>query len=263
MNKAFFVSIPHSGEQVPPETPWLHGLSEPHLMRDVDRFVDVLYAPAFESLGLIPTKTQWHRYVTDLNRLPLDIDEAAVIGAPNPVGKFPIGLHWTKTTQGETLITSPMTQELHKNLVKKYYEPFHQAIRDRYAKMFSEGHKKVYQLDAHSMPSWGTDAHKDPGKERPEIVVSDYHGQSCEEAYKDLVMAAFKKAGFQVAYNFPYVGGRVTQIYGQPQLNQHAIQVEIRRSLYMNEETKQLDSKKAQQVQDKIKVALTEIYNRL
>jgi len=256
MDKAFFISIPHSGEQVPEKTPWLHGLSEPHLMRDVDRFVDVLYQPAIDKLELNSIKTQWHRYVTDLNRLPGDIDETAVIGAPNKVGTFPIGLHWTKTTQDEPLITEPMSFELHQQLLDKYFYPFHEDVKKIYSYYFKQGHKKVYQLDAHSMPSWGTSAHKDPGKERPEIVISDFHSVSCEESYKNLVITAYEKAGFQVGYNFPYVGGRVTQTYGKPDVGQHAIQVEMRRNLYMNEETKQLEGQKSKEIQLKVLEAI-------
>src|SRR5665213_1324990 len=102
--KPFFISIPHSGERVPAERPWLHGLPEPILMCDVDRFVDKLYQPALDSLKLGYVKTQWHRYVVDLNRLPEDVDQESVIGSKNPAGKFTTGLHWIKTTRGQKIM---------------------------------------------------------------------------------------------------------------------------------------------------------------
>ncbi len=34
------VTIPHSGEKIPPQTPWLKTLPEEILMCDVDRYVD-------------------------------------------------------------------------------------------------------------------------------------------------------------------------------------------------------------------------------
>ena len=50
--KAFFVSIPHSGEMIPKEATWLLELPEVLKMYDVDRFVDILYTPSIEKLKL-------------------------------------------------------------------------------------------------------------------------------------------------------------------------------------------------------------------
>lgn len=259
----FFISIPHSGEKFPNETTWLEGLDEPVLMRDVDRFVDKLYQPVIDELDIPSVVTEWHRYVVDLNRLPEDVDCDSVEGAPLPSGSHPTGLHWRVTTQGETLIPSPISMELHKQLVRNYFEPFHQKVREAYKQIQSKGAEKVYQLDAHSMPSMGTKAHADPGQSRPEIVVSDVHGVSCEKSFLDLVVESYEQAGFEVAVNFPYKGGRVTQTYGKPELGQHAIQVELNRRLYMNEETKRPLGSEFAEVQAKIQKAVTSIYKSL
>jgi N-formylglutamate amidohydrolase len=113
----------------------------------------------------------------------------------------------------------------------------------------------VYHLDAHSMPSVGTKQHRDPGERRADIVVSDSLGKSCSKKYRDLVIAAYVTAGFKVGYNWPYVGGRLTEQYGRPDLGHHTIQVELNRDLYMDETTKQLKSSHVE-VQKKIEKAL-------
>lgn len=261
-NKAFFISVPHAGETVPDSVPWLKGLPETILMQDVDRYVDQLYLPAIEALKLKNIITEWHRYVVDLNRLPDDIDKDSVAGAKNDSGSFTTGLHWSKTTRGEVLMPKPMSLELHKDLLKNYFEPFHQQIIACFDSFRKQGHNEIYHLDAHSMPSMGTAAHRDPGKLRPEIVVSDQDGTSCASEFKDLVIAAYKEVGFEVAYNWPYKGGRVTQAYGQPSKGQHTLQVELRRSLYMNEETKKKNDL-FDSTQEKIKQAITIIYSNL
>jgi N-formylglutamate amidohydrolase len=51
------------------------------------------------------------------------------------------------------------------------------------------------------------------------------------------VEAAFASAGLRVARNMPFAGAFITQHYGRPSRNQHAIQVEIDRALYMDEDT--------------------------
>lgn len=234
----FFISIPHSGEKVPAEASWLSGLEEPILMCDVDRFVDDLYRPGIEKLQIPSVVAEWHRYVVDLNRLPDDVDASSVTGHPNAAGKFTTGLLWVKTTTGIQLMPNPISATLHQSLVQKYFEPFHAQVRSQYESFKKLGHKTVYHLDAHSMPSRGTAAHRDPGADRPQIVVSDCDGTSCPTEFKDLVISAYERAGFQVAYNWPYKGGRVTQTYGKPEAGQWAIQVELNRSLYMDEKTK-------------------------
>jgi N-formylglutamate amidohydrolase len=52
-----------------------------------------------------------------------------------------------------------------------------------------------------------------------------------------VVEEELKKHGMRVLRNKPYAGGFITQNYGAPQRGQNALQIEINRSLYMNEAT--------------------------
>ena len=260
----FFVSIPHSGEKIPDLTPWLSELPEPVLMADVDRYVDYLYEPTLTKLAIRYEKTQWHRYAVDLNRVPADVDCDSVIGSLNPSGKHSDGYHWVKTKNEIQLMPKPMNQETHKKLTELIYEPFHQGLRNHYDFFKNNSHQIIFHLDAHSMPSLGTRMHRDPGQTRAEIVVSDCGGKSCHRLYRDLVIAAYATAGFKVGYNWPYLGGRVTEIYGHPEKGQQAIQVELNRSLYMDEVTKKLKPlDEVQIVQARIEKALTYIKSEL
>ena len=126
--KPFLISIPHSGEQIPPEAKWLLGLPETLLMFDVDRYVDRLYAPVIQELKVPSVKTEWHRYAIDLNRLPDDVDCESVIGHKNPQGSFTRGLHWATTTTKQRLMAEPISPELHDLLVLKYFNPFHEKV---------------------------------------------------------------------------------------------------------------------------------------
>lgn len=51
------------------------------------------------------------------------------------------------------------------------------------------------------------------------------------------VEAAFTGAGFKVARNMPFAGAYICQHYGRPSRRYHALQIEIDRSIYMNEAT--------------------------
>ena len=247
--KNFMVTIPHSGEEVPDETPWLKVLPEEILMCDVDRYVDKLYEPALKTLEIPSVKTNWHRYAGDLNRLAEDVDAGSVVGHATAAGPHLRGFHWVITTTEAKLMPQPMSLETHEKLVKKIYDPFHKQVQGLAGRLMKEN-KVVYHLDAHSMPSVGTKQHRDPGQQRADIVVSDSLGKSCSAAFKDLVIKSYQDAGFQVGYNWPYMGGRLTEQYGKPAEHHHTIQVELNRALYMDEKTKKLkDSHVAVQAQ--------------
>lgn len=258
----FFVTMPHSGEKVPDLTPWLKELPETILMADVDRYIDLLYEPALQALLIPSEKTQWHRYAVDLNRIPSDIDSDSVQGCVKESGTHSDGYHWVKTKQGQLLMPSPMSLDCHAKLTQLIYEPFHQGIRKHYDFFRSQGHKNIFHLDAHSMPSMGTKNHRDPGEMRAEIVISDCLGISCDKAFRDLVIVAYVNAGFKVGYNWPYLGGRVTENYGNPASHQHVIQVELNRNLYMDEVTKKIKPE-AEVIKKKIQIALTYIKTKL
>jgi len=257
-----FVSIPHSGERVPELTPWLKNLSEEILMSDVDRYVDILYKSSLNELQIPYQLTEWHRYAVDLNRIPSDIDQDSVIGAAQSAGVHSDGYHWVMTKNEVRLMPQPMGAETHQKLTQLIYEPFHAGIRNHYNSFKNLGFKNIFQLDVHSMPSVGTRLHKDPGQMRADIVVSDCLGKSCHPRFRDLVIAAYAVAGFKVSYNWPYMGGRVTEHYGRPESGQQVLQIELNRALYLDEKTKHILPGQ-QLIQKKILKALTYIKSEL
>ena len=78
---------------------------------------------------------------------------------------------------------------------------------------------------------------RDPGTERADMVLGDRFGTSCAKAVTDTAEEALTKAGFRVDRNNPYAGGFTTRNYGRPDAGVHALQIEIKRSLYMDEDT--------------------------
>jgi len=241
---------------LPDAATWLHGLPEPVLMRDVDRYVNELYHPLINGESLPAVIAECHRYVIDLNRKPDEFDAQAVEGAHFAIGTHPKGLHWSVTTLGEPLIKVPMSMKDHIDFVNMYYSPFHEQVQ-RLAELVKQqsGSKDIYHLDLHSMPSQGTAMHNDPGQKRADVVISDFHGKSARADFVDLVKSAYTKAGFNIAYNWPYFGGGITQMYGHPDKGHHTVQVELNRALYMNEDTKK-QSSSFSEVQLKLSAAI-------
>lgn len=235
------VTLPHSGELIPPEAAWLKALPERLLMYDVDRYVDELYEPALCRLKIPTVVAPYHRYACDLNRFASDVDESTVHGSANKRGMFTRGLHWAITTAGEPLMPAPISLETHRAIVERCFTPFHQAVHETSAVMrraLGAG-GVLYHLDLHSMPSLGTQEHRDPGSWRTDLVVSNQDGKSSSAAFFRLVCDVGLAQGFTVAENWPYKGGRITEAYGRPEDGWETIQIELNRKLYMNEQTKQ------------------------
>ena len=115
-----------------------------------------------------------------------------------------------------------------------YWRPYHaqlQKLLDRAHAQFGE----AVLIDCHSMPHEAVDGIVRAGARRPDIVIGDRFGASAAPWVVDRIEAAFADAGLVVTRNAPFAGAYITQAYGRPLRNQHAIQIEIDRAIYMNE----------------------------
>lgn len=261
--KPILVSIPHNGEQVVEECPWLKELDEVTLMYDVDRFVADMYQSALDQHKIPTVITPYHRYVVDCNRWPTDVDCDSLEGSDNPSGSHPTGLHWRKTTAGYVLFKNPLSRKLHEDILKKYYEGFFRNIDSLYESLNKTGTENIYHLDIHSMPSRGTDAHRDPGEYRADIVIGNEKEQTASAEWTNQVMTAYQNQGFEVSLNYPYTGGTIVEKYGNPKEGRQALMIELNRKLYMNENSKQIVPEKAEPVKQRLNKVIFEIYNQL
>lgn len=90
--------------------------------------------------------------------------------------------------------------------------------------------------------------------------MSDCQGKSSKSPFVDLVIVAYVRAGFKVAYNWPYYGGRVSEQYGRPETGQQSVQVELNRALYMDEASKKFLPDRAQVCMGKLEKAIRQIH---
>jgi N-formylglutamate amidohydrolase len=74
-----------------------------------------------------------------------------------------------------------------------------------------------------------------PGGGSVDAILGDCHGSACAAAITDQAEALLTGLGYSVARNHPYAGGFTTRHHGRPQAGIHALQIEINRSLYMDE----------------------------
>ena len=67
-------------------------------------------------------------------------------------------------------------------------------------------------------------------------MIGDRFGASAGGEIVDRIEAAFAAAGLTVVRNAPFAGAYIAQHYGRPSRRQHAVQIEIDRDIYMNEQ---------------------------
>jgi N-formylglutamate deformylase len=230
------VEVPHAGLAIP--APYLATLRAPmySVGRDADLFVDGLYEDApLEGATLIVSHVS--RYVVDLNRGEGDVDVDTVEGVATAV-RATRGLVWRLTGDGEQVHTRRLTQAELRLRVEDVYRPYHAAVQAALERKVARFGRAVL-LAAHSMPS-ATRTTSLAGSVSDELradVVPGSRGRTTADGrYIDLVDAHARAAGYSVRHDEPYRGGFSTVHYGRPREHVHAVQVELARRLYMDEQ---------------------------
>lgn len=237
------VSVPHAGTEVPAVDAPLLRASGQSLLRDADAFVDRLVARA-PALGAPLLVARVSRYVLDLNRAPDDVDHEVCPELERPARASARGLVWRTSTDGVALMTRPLSTSELRSRIERLHTPYHAALTT-----LLEERRRAFGyavlLDMHSMPSTGRPGHTDPGARRADVVPGDVRGSSCAPSLSRLLAEHFEVAGFRVKPNDPYMGGFITRAHGRPARGVHAIQLEVNRDLYLEEETVRWDAAKA------------------
>lgn len=234
------VSIPHSGEIIPAPFEEFLIADSRALNEDVDYKVpELIDIGELNGIGLAVIVAKIHRVCVDLNRGP----EVSV-------------LNWRRNSKGVPLVVKEPGREQILRLQEEYYAPYYNTLK-RLMDYFSANHQTVPVIDLHSMPSTPTEYHlkmnPDQNKERPDFCVSDLKGKTCERNYIEYIISSLIEMGYDARINDPYFGGFITKYLCNYPVNN--VQIETKRSLYMNELTRELIPQKAL----KVKSCLTEL----
>lgn len=228
---------PHSGRDYTWSFMRKTVLNEHAIRSSEDAFVDQLFecAPHFGATFL---KAGAPRAFVDLNRARDELDPALIEGVRrirhNPRVASGLGVIPRVVANGRAIYRGKMGLHEALDRITDYWEPYHeklQALLD----VAHDRHGQTVLIDCHSMPHEAMDGVLRSGMRRPDVVLGDRFGAAASGDVVDRIEAAFVNAGFVVTRNAPFAGAYITQAYGKPAKGQHAVQVEIDRSLYMNE----------------------------
>ena len=228
---------PHSGRDYPWSFLRATVLDEHAIRSSEDAFVDQLFDCAAR-FGAPFIKAGAPRAYVDLNRSSEELDPALIEGVRrqghNPRVASGLGVIPRVVSNGRAIYRGKMPAVEAQHRIDTYWRPYHaklQQLLDR----AHERHGQAVLLDCHSMPHEAMDGIARGGMKRPDVVLGDRFGAAASGDVVDRVEAAFSAAGFVVTRNAPFAGAYITQAYGRPSRGKHAVQVEIDRSLYMNE----------------------------
>ena len=118
--------------------------------------------------------------------------------------------------------------------IEYYWKPYHKDLSGL-LKRAQSIYGQSLLIDMHSMPHEAVSSRSSFIK-APEIVVGDRFGMSSDPEFTNLIVSILKQHGFRVAKNTPFAGAFITKHHGKIKDRTHAIQLEIDRSLYMDEE---------------------------
>ncbi|MDX1780399.1 MAG: N-formylglutamate amidohydrolase [Thalassovita sp.] len=229
---------PHSGRDYPAS--FLRGtILDQHMIRSSeDAFVDQLFdcAPSCGAPFLLAGAP---RAYIDLNRSAEELDPALIEdvsgGGRNPRIASGLGVVPRVVANGRPIYNGKISLSEAQKRINSYWVPYHQALQ----KLLDDSHARfgaAILIDCHSMPHEALDNIVRSGAPRPDIVLGDRFGASAAAEIVDQIETAFMKAGLRVSRNTPFAGAYTAQHYGRPSRRQHTVQIEIDRSLYMNEQ---------------------------
>ena len=233
---------PHSGSDYPADFDPLPPMRQVRQAEDL--CVDRLFGVAPE-LGVPLFKALFPRIYVDVNRARDDIDPATVAGAlpfvPAPSAKARLGkgVVWMDAPPPPALAPlygSPLAAEIVTARLENYWAPYRTRLADLIAAI-RQRHGRAYYIDCHSMQSVSTAMHEEgPGVRRADIVLGDRRGASCSPEFTATAAQLLDAEGFAVAINEPYQGADLVRAHGAPAEGVHALQIEVRRDLYMDED---------------------------
>jgi N-formylglutamate deformylase len=223
--RPLLVSMPHVGTHVPPALA-ARFTAEAREVHDTDWHLERLYDFA-DALGASVLVATHSRYVIDLNRPP---DGASLYPGQNVTGLCPVD-----SFDETPLYADPADQPGEAEIAARrdaIWHPYHAKLAQELARI-KAAHGIAMLWDAHSIRSVLPRFFE--GK-LPDLNLGTGKGTSCDPALAERLLAIAKDAtGYTSVLNGRFTGGYITRHHGRPQDGQHAVQLEMTQSSYMQE----------------------------
>jgi N-formylglutamate amidohydrolase len=231
------LTSPHSGRCYTDDFLAASRLSSLAIRRSEDSFVEELFESGPE-LGVPLLAAMFPRAYCDPNREAWELDPDMFedtlpdhVNATSPRVSAGLGTIARIVATGETIYRRKLRFAEAEHRIASCWQPYHVALQtliDTTSRAFGV----CLVIDCHSMPKPSPSGQ---AAQSADIVLGDGYGTTCSPQITAFIETKLRRLGFTVRRNDPYAGGYITRHYGRPRYNVHVLQIELARSLYMDE----------------------------
>ena len=244
------IAVPHAGRCYPEDL--LRRMRRPAeaALRLEDRFVDRVAAALARATGAALIIARAPRAIIDLNRAPEDMDWGMIADPENAAGEGAgrsiTGAMGRRARGGLGLVPRrlPGLGELWRTRIGAaelearmagIHRPYHRALGETLERLRDRWGGALL-VDLHSMPPLGPKTGAEPA---PDFVLGDRFGAACGAALSAAAIDHLAAAGRLATHNRPYAGGYVLDRHASPARGVHALQVELCRAAYLDDQLRE------------------------
>lgn len=248
------ISVPHSSVYIPEH---LKEQFRPEALEDLDDtdfYVDQLYDFA-PSLGITMIVADVNRWVIDLNRDPTDkqlYDDGRLITSLVPSTDF----------KGQALYREapgyPTQNEIERR-INSYFKPYHNQIATT-LNDFKSQFGKALLWDAHSIRRFVPTIHP---IQFPDFIIGTNEGRTIDQGLFNIVKKQLEASKRSASINHPFKGGHITRFFGAPTDNIHAIQLEMSKDCYMDDDEVHYNLERAEIIRTILIKTFTQLISKL
>ncbi|MGI4864535.1 MAG: N-formylglutamate amidohydrolase [Janthinobacterium lividum] len=247
------ISVPHAGTEFPDD---IRAELKPSVLPpdDTDWLVNQLYDFAIE-LGIPMLCAQYSRWVIDLNRNP---DSTPLYHD----GRVLTGLCPATNFLGEPIYQDERPKVANEEIARRktlYFEPYHQALQqllDETQAQFG----RVLLWDCHSIRRFVPAINPEPF---PDLILGSADETSAAPELIGQALRVLGSGGYSLNHNHPFKGGFITRHSGRPAAQQHALQLEMAKQVYMDDQEQAYDSQRAARIRAVLSQTLQALGNLL
>lgn len=223
--------IPHASTHIPDDVRPQICLSDTALGNELrlmtDWYTDDLFAAAVGPQDNA-VKFPVSRLVVDPERFADDALEV--------MSEVGMGAVYTQTSQGARL-RGGLTPQARQSLIETYYQPHHDNLHRAVGRELNSRGRCLI-IDCHSFPAQPLPYELEQSSDRPDICLGadDFHSPPNLVAYLN---EAFSAQGYRVSVNHPFAGTLVPDKYYWKDKRVSSVMIEINRSRYMDEKTRE------------------------
>ena len=233
------LSSPHGGSIFPSEFLENTALTEHELKISEDCFVTELVKQASDA-GIPLLSLNIPRTFIDVNRDKIELDDTMFFDAPKNKDlnsrrcRVGLGVLHRIVYPNKNIYNGLLSYREAMERIENVYEPYHKRLKqliDKCVRKFGF----CFVMDCHSMPSMICNIMNE--SKMLDFCICNLFGESCPSDVSEKLYENLEKPDFRVEFNRPYAGAFITFNYCQPRKRIYTLQIEVNRSLYMDEQS--------------------------